>query len=356
MKKVLFVVPNMCGGGAERVMLNLLKHLPRDQFELNLAIVQKTGVFLSELPGDINIFDLKAGRVRYAVSKIVKLVNEINPDTVFSTLGHLNIALIASKKLWKNSASIIIREGTIASTQNSTLNKGFFWNLLYRSFYPKADKIICQSKAMENDLIGQFHIPKERIVTIYNPIDWYHIGYLAGDVNPFHGSEGPNIISVGRLAKEKAFDKLILAFPELLSKHKGARLWILGEGRLRNYLQELSYQHSVSDRVYFVGFQENPYTWMAHADLFVLSSIYEGLPNVLLEAIACGCPVVSLEHPGGTREILEITGQLDRYVKELTWEDRWFNKPSPEVMLKLKEHFGLDKVINQYVNVLNELL
>lgn len=353
--KILFMVPSMRGGGAERVMLTLLKHLPREQFELSLALVEKEGPYLSELPDDVTVFDLDTERVRYAVPKIIRLINKIKPDIVFSTLGHLNVALIASQMLGKRSASIVVREGTIVSAQNSILANGTFWSFLYKRYYPKANKIICQSKAMADDLNSEFRIPKNKTCTIYNPIDLDYIDSLADDENPFTKGEGPNIVAIGRLAREKAFDKLIEALPSLLVKHHGAQLWILGEGPWLDDLKYLSTQLNIEERVHFVGFQANPYVWMAHADLFVLNSIYEGLPNVLLEAIACGCPVISLEHPGGTREILEITGQLDRYVKELTWEEQWFEKPSPDVRRKLEEYFGLDKVIAQYVKVFNDL-
>lgn len=350
-RKILFIVPNMCAGGAERVILTLLKHLPREQFDLNLALVEKAGPYLNELPNDVVVYDLGAGRVRYSVLKIVRLINKNRPDIVFSTLGHLNVALVISKIFWKHLASLIIREGTIASIQNSVIANGHLWSCLYKRCYPKADKIICQSKAMADDLISKYKIPQSKICTIYNPIDLDYIDSLMEEEPPFFTTEGPNIVAIGRLATEKRFDKLIIALPSLLSKYPGAHLWIIGEGPLRDKLKYLSAQLNIEERVHLVGFQHNPYTWLANADLFVLSSAYEGLPNVLLEAMACGCPVVSLEHPGGTREIFEITGQLDRYVKELTWEEKWFKKPSPEVRRKLEITFGLEKVVGQYRDV-----
>ena len=221
-KKILFIVPSMRGGGAERVMLTLLKHLPREQFELSLALVERVGPYLSELPNDVTVFDLDTGRVRYAVPKIIRLVNRIKPDIVFSTLGHLNIALIISQIFWKHSASLIIREGTVVSTQNSILANGVVWNYLYRRYYPKANRIICQSIAMADDLNIEFKIPQSRTFTIYNPIDLDYIDSLTDGKNPFPIGVGPNIVAIGRLAREKAFDKLIKAFPSLLLKHHGA--------------------------------------------------------------------------------------------------------------------------------------
>lgn len=358
-KNILFIVPSMRGGGAERVMLTLLKHLPREQFELSLALVEKVGPYLDELPDDIMVFDLKARRVRYAIPKIIRLINKIKPDIVFSTLGHLNIALMMSKKLLPKNVKVVIREAIIVSSQikqyRNILTKALWTNLLKR-FYPKADKIICQSDFMKEDLRLNFHIPDSNMMVIYNPVDISLVLIKSKESNPFQDIQGfPNIISVGRIDDQKAYHRIIEAFPNLLRKQKKAHLWLLGEGALREKLHQQCIHLGINDRVHFVGFQENPYAWMAHADLFVLSSIYEGLPNVLLEALVCGGSVVSLEHPGGTREIFEITGQLDRYVKELAWEDKWFEKPSSEVRHKLEEHFGLGKVITQYVSLFNGL-
>jgi hypothetical protein len=122
--KILFIIPSLRGGGAERVMLTLLKHLPRGQFGLSLALVEKVGHYLDELPNDVAVYDLEAGRVRYSILKIVRLINKIKPDIVFSTLGHLNIALVISKIFWQHSASLIIRQGTMVSMQNSVIANG----------------------------------------------------------------------------------------------------------------------------------------------------------------------------------------------------------------------------------------
>ena len=145
---------------------------------------------------------------------------------------------------------------------------------------------------------------------------------------------------------------MIQAFPALLERKSAAHLWIIGEGGLRTELERLAEESGAGERIHLPGYQDNPYQWIGHADLFVLSSLYEGLPNILLEAIACSCPVISLNHPGGALEILELTGQPERYVEELTWEDWWFDRPGPEVLDKLRKNFAVDKIIAEYSRVL----
>lgn len=353
-RRILFIVPSMRGGGAERVMLTLLKHLPRERFKFSLALVDKVGPYIDELPDDIIIYDLNASRVRYAVPGMVRLINRIHPDIVFSTLGHLNIVLLALRKVLPDNMRLVVREASTVSSQLKHNPNKLLWFTLYRRFYPRADKIICQSKAMEDDIRINFGILPSKTKVLYNPVDLAWIRGLSAGVSPFRDcGKGPHILAVGRLEKEKAYHRLINAFPNLLRKQSGAQLWILGEGSLKKDLYQCCRQLDIDRRVHFVGFQRNPYVWMANADLFILNSVYEGLPNVLLEAMACGCPVVSLQHPGGTREVFEKTSQLNRYVNDLSWDDEWFEKPSPEIQLALEKNFGHKTIIRQYADVLD---
>lgn len=354
-RKILFIVPSMGGGGAERVILTLVKYLPRDRFELCLALVKMEGPFLQEIPNDVSVFDLQASRVRYAIPRIVSLIKKQAPDVVFTTLGHLNIALLMVKRFLPENTRLIVREASIVSSilKNSAGKR--IWTGLYRSFYPKADMIICQSIYMLDDLTKEQKISSHNLKVIYNPVDIEKILRNSKQINPFKADKNYNVIAVGRLDKPKAFHRIINAFPALLNKEPEAKLWIIGDGPLLGELEELVQYLGLKDNVHFVGFQKNPYTWMAYADLFVLSSIYEGLPNVLLEAIACNCPVISLQHPGGTREILELTDQTERYVNNLSWERWWFDCPSLDVQEKLQEHFGLDSIIGQYSDLLAKI-
>jgi glycosyltransferase involved in cell wall biosynthesis len=353
-KTLLIVVPSMRGGGAERVILNLLKYFNRDQFEIHLALVTKEGDYLPELPNDIIVHDLKAGRVLWSVRPLYALIKSINPQVVFSTLSHLNFILIFLKFFFRNRITWIVREGNTVSDLLQEFRFPVIWKIAYRLLYPHADYIISQSKYMAYDLVENFAIPVEKQIHIYNPVDTQTIKNRLnlGQINPYdrYGC-GPHIVAIGRLDRQKQFEKLIEAFPLLIQKKKTPHLWILGNGIQKSKLENICIKLKIEKHVHFVGFQENPYVWLKNADLFVLCSHYEGLPNVLLEACVCECPVIVVEHNGGTKEIMEISGQMDRWVKTLDWEDKWFQRPSKEVLSNIIENFDISVIVRKYENL-----
>lgn len=353
MKKVLFILPSLRGGGAERVMVTLLKYLDREKFDLHLALVTKEGPYLAEVPDDVRTYDLGAQRVRYAFLPMLKLIRKLKPDVVFSTLGHLNMALIILKFLMPKHTRLIVREANTVSEIVRLSSRPLLWQFLYKTLYKRADLIVCQSDYMQQDLIKNFNIPAEKTVRIYNPVDIESIKKKANSgENPFPSSS-PNIVAIGRLVYQKGFDRLLRAMPQLLKEKPNAKLWILGEGPLEQELRGQCNRLGIAKNVEFAGFQENPYVWLKHADLFVLSSYYEGLPNVLLEAIACGCPVVAVDHPGGTREIMEKLGLSDRIQEyELAICPIHFLSMGNGYERNLKECFGTEEVVEGYENYL----
>lgn len=350
-KKVLFVVPSLRGGGAERVMVTLLKNLDRSLFELHLAVVTKEGPYLKELPPDVVLHDLNSKRVRHMMIPFIKLVWRIKPNTILSTMGHLNIALIALKPLFPGKIKLLVRE---ASTVSQNMGRRVaMWSFLYRTMYKRANVIVCQSIAMMEDLRDHFAVPASKMVQIYNPVDIGWIREKADNcANPFLGEPGPHLVAVGRLSPEKGFERIIESFPKLLEIRPEARLWLLGTGSGEQELKELRDRLGLHDRVVFAGFQDNPFAWLKHADLFVLSSYHEGLPNALLEAIALGCPVLTLQHPGGTGEIMQLTRQQERVLPQLEWREEWFAKPDRRTSALLNDKFGLHAIVRQYSEIL----
>jgi glycosyltransferase involved in cell wall biosynthesis len=310
-KKVLFCIPSLEGGGAERVFATLLRQLDRDCFELHLALLQAKGDYLADIPKDVCIHELSVSRVRYSPPSILKLVWQLRPDTILSTLSHLNIALVMTKPFLPRSTRLLIRQAVIASTYLLEETKHpRLWAWLYRHFYKRADKVVCLSEAMINDMVERLNVPAEKLVRIYNPVDLERLRELADTgTNPYR-EPGPNLVAAGRLSRQKGFDVLLDAMPTVLEHLPNARLTILGEGPLRAELTEQVQRLNLTGMVRLPGFQQNPWPYLRHASLFVFPSRYEGLPNVLLEALALGTYVVATNCPGAIREVQECDDRM----------------------------------------------
>ena len=362
--RILFLLPSLTGGGAQRVFSTLLQHLDRGQFELHLGLLKVKGPYLEEIPDDVAVHDLKSSRVRFALPSVLRLAWKIKPDALLSTLAHLNLALILGRHLLPVGTRVLIREASLASSL-LVQEKQFpaLWGWLYRQFYRRADMVVCLCDAMVHDLVSHFDLPREKIVRIYNPVDIDKVQSCAenGD-NPYTG-DGPQIIAIGRLCRAKGFDLLLNAIPAVVQRFPTAQLTILGEGSLLSELAEQVRRLGLQDIVHFPGFQANPWRYLRHADVFVLSSRYEGMPNTLLEAVALGVPSVASDCPGGVREISAIDTRvvlvppedvpaLKSAIIGVLIEQSHSHQES-KTHLKLKEKFGLQTILREYSNLLS---
>jgi glycosyltransferase involved in cell wall biosynthesis len=269
-------------------------------------------VYAEDLPDDIQLIDLAAPRVRYAFLKIIRLFWKIQPRVVFSTLGHLNLLLAILKPLLPNRIRYMCRETTILSEGLKSHPYPGFWILAHKMFYGRFEAIICQSIYMRDDLVINFSISPDKTKVINNPVDIERVLHLAAEpiatelfMNNSNKTNQPiiNIVSAGRLVEVKGFDLLIKAIA--LSSNSAIHLTLLGEGPLKFELQALARSLGIEHRIYFAGYQKNPFAFIAQADAYVLSSRVEGFPNVVLESLACGTPVIATPALGGTREILD---------------------------------------------------
>jgi glycosyltransferase involved in cell wall biosynthesis len=312
-KKILFLVPSFAAGvgGAERVITILLRHLDHSRFECHLALVGEGRAFLEDMPGEVTVHHLGVSRMRYCVPAIVKLSREIRPDTILSTVIFLNAMLMLVQPFLPGRPRILLREASLPSAflaqvaRNPRILK---W--MYRILYPRADQIICLCDAAIEDLVQHFGIRREKLVRIYNPVDAEMVRRLAGGAASPYSGPGPHVMAMGRLQREKAYDVLLRAFSSVLKAFPSARLTILGEGPLETQLKKQAVELGVDRAVAFPGFQKNPWPYLKHADLFVLASRFEGLPNALLEVLALGVPVVASDCPGGVREIQQAVGEI----------------------------------------------
>lgn len=310
-RELLFLIPTLNGGGAQRVIVTLLNHLDRTRFRMTIAVVSTKGaVFLDDIPVDVKVIDLGCTRVRHSLVKLVRLIWRLRPDVVFSTLGHLNLALAALRPLLPGKTRYIARETIVVSELLKDLGPSSGWRWAYRHLYPRFDAVVCQSADMRNDLVGEFGFPARKAVVINNPVDLKNIRLLAKQASAetialgAAASAGEHIhfVAAGRLVDQKGFDLLIEALA--LCANRRMSLTILGEGPLLESLEKLAQDRGVAQQVRFGGFQRNPYAHFAQADAFVLSSRFEGFPNVVLEALACGTPVIATPAPGGVAEII----------------------------------------------------
>ena len=310
-RRVLFLVPSFAGGagGAERVVSLLLQHLDPGRFELHLALAQASNSHVDSLPSHVTVHDLKVSRMRYALPAVVQIVRRLKPHVVLSTVSYLNAMLLLTKPFLPRDTKLVLREASMPQAfiaEEAQQPRFFKW--AYVNLYPRADEIICLSDAMLSDMM-RFNIPRKKLVRIYNPIDVKGLADRARGENPFPG-RGPNILSVGRLQRPKGVDILLNAMHSVLERLPNATLTIIGEGPLESALKQQARDLGADSAVNFAGFQANPWVYMKHADLFVLPSRFEGMPNALLESIALGTPAVASDCPGGVREVAQQFPQV----------------------------------------------
>ena len=356
-KRLLAVLPHLEGGGAQRVLLTLLRDLPRDRFAPELALLRRSGELLSRVPGDVPLHDLRAGSARFGAPALIRLAWQIRPQIVFSSIYYVNHLVLLLRPFLPRTR-IVVREAIQvgAAVERAALPRRLA--LLHWLLYRSADAVVVQCEAMGRDL-ERFGVPARRMTTIFNPVDAAALRAEADAApDPFAGAgKGPHVLGVGRLVRQKGFDRLIRSFAALRARAPEAQLWILGEdpgGRdsASEALSRLRAELGLAACVHFTGYRRDVAAWLARADLFVLSSHYEGLPNVLLEALACGCPVVALDEPGGAREILEHCGLPERLVTDLSWDPAWFRSTSSPGRVPDLSAFDPQAVVAAYARAL----
>lgn len=303
-RTVAFVIPSLGGGGAERVTLNYLANLDDCRLRPVLITFEASRQQLSAVPPHIEHVNLGQARLRAAVPALFRHLYRLRPQIIYSTIQHANVAVLALRFFMLWWPKVIIREPNLPSRQLPVLNFSKILFAAYRILYPRADKIVAPSQQIIAELIQGFRIEPARTKTLANPVSVDLIRKMASPVLRLQG-EGLRLVSAGSLTVQKGFDRLLRSFAVLPAD---SHLTILGAGPLLKELRDLAVELGCQDRVSFAGFVENPWPYFAGADAFLLASKWEGMPNVTLEALACGVPVVGSREAGGLTEVAAETG------------------------------------------------
>ena len=323
--KILLAVPNLDGYGVQHDIRTLMKYWDHDRFEVKMLLHSRTGDFADQFPPDmasveIDKYSSKIPKVR-VISRLDgyrRAINEEKPDAVISFVPFCNYGCIWAKITSKHRFGLAVSEHAhVSAAMTDKQNMGNFFMRVYRltfkSLYNSkfVDVVKCIAEESRQDLIKNHGIKEEKTILIHNPVPMEEVSKKGAEAveHPwFKDGQGrlPVLINVGRISVQKQQDVLIKAFARA-KKEIDCRLVIVGGGDQKE-LKDIASELGVSESVYFVGFDRNPWKWMAKSNLFVLSSIWEGLPCVLTEAMTLGLPVVSTKCPSGPREML-LEGQ-----------------------------------------------
>ena len=353
---VIFILPDLETGGAERIITTIANHLSRDKFEPKILLLRKQGGYLNFLKKDVEIIDVDTERIRHSLKPILREIYRRKPDIVFSGFGEVNAYLSLFIKLFPRT-KFIARETNVVSHHITRKEIKFFY-----SFYNNYQQIIAQSDDMKKDLIDNFNVREKKIIKINNPVDFDFIeGKLALSNRPeCFKYNYKNVVAIGNLSERKGFDNLLKVFSRL--KNENILLHILGDGKDREILHQMK-EFLDLKKVIFHGRQENPYQFLKFADLFILSSRYEGFPNVLLEAGACGTYSLANNCPGGINEIIQ--NRINGEVSDIENHDDFSQKivqilhesyDSSSIKNSIKSRFSKEIIMDKYEKVLLDLM
>jgi glycosyltransferase involved in cell wall biosynthesis len=362
--KILFVRTGMTYGGADRITLNILKDFDRNKFSCDLALVKKSGEFINEIPDDIKIIDLKAVNSFLSFLPLITIIRKTNYDVIYSTCGGTNASAIVAARLSGKKVRVVVSERNVMLPPGKNKIKQLLQHTFKKLTYPKADYVTVVSKALKNEVLHETNVNRTKIKVVYNPIINNDLLLLKEERLdcPIFNTEIPVILAVGRFVYQKDYPTLFRAFKKVITQ-TSARLFILGIGPLESELKDLVKTMGISEYVVFAGFDKNPFKYMKHCSVFVLSSRHEGMPGVLIQALACGAVVVATDCPTGPSEIIDdgINGFLvpvgndvvmSKKILELlhnTELKKTFDLHSQE---KLKP-FYYNTAINSYINFIN---
>lgn len=354
------IFPEVLQSGIGRYAINLSKALVAQGVTVDLFLTRDQGDLISQAPKEANLI-LGGGSTKKSLKMLHQYLRKEKPDALITAHNHVNVSSIWVKQLALVPTKLMITLHTAMSKDDHSLEprKKRIIRELCRFSYPFANHIVAVSEAVADDTAEHLGLSRQKIEVAYNPVFSLDILSRAEESveHPFFHQEAPIFISIGRLTEQKDYFSLLRAFAQVRLRQK-AKLLILGEGEDRQGLEALIEELGLEEDVSLPGFLDNPYAYLKRSDVFVSSSAWEGLPTVVIEALALGKPVVATDCPGGTAEILE-DGTYGHLVKvadpvELAeaMQDSLKKSWNPEVLHKRATAFSLEAAARRYLELL----
>ncbi len=307
------LLPSTSLGGAERMGIRIANDLAERGVETHIVLLNDTSELTHTISDAVTVHHLQAVRSRQAVLAVYRTLRRLRVDTVFSTLVRLNIMALALRPLLPGRPRIVVREPSNPVADMAVQGTTALYTPLYRWFYPRADRVICQSVRMSEEFDRLLGYRAANITQIYNPAPLDKLQARKADYpSPFSRPARFQLLTCGRLTERKGIHLLLQALAPLEQKGVDFRLTLLGDGPDRDAFEALTASLGLSERVEFRGTTLDTTAWYLHSDLFLQPSLSEGLPNTVIEAMACGTPVVASDCPGGTRELVKsgVNGEM----------------------------------------------
>ena len=303
-KQIILVLPNVVAGGAERVMLNLFAQLRNEQFNTSIVVLCKPERELSWFEEHKNLSNLNCSRVFFSIFKLRSFLSRFPDKLVISSHVHVNI-LILLLSIFEKNMLVVIREANMPIDCLKFGHWPKYYGILYRILLPRALKIIVSSRKMATQFKTHFRVDPEKLFLMNNPIDVELIRNSAAKYSQ-RRMNGRHFVAVGKLSRQKRFDRLVEMMP---SMKQDDRLIIIGSGPEEAALRRIIKEFNLTDRVEMLGQVEHPWFFISRADALLLPSQWEGMPNVALEALALGVPVIAYRSCGGLFEVADDVGE-----------------------------------------------
>lgn len=358
-QKIMFVLPSLTAGGAERVMISFMNGLDRAQYEPLLLVINNQGPLLSIVDEGIPVLILGQTSPFVALNRMYLTIYQERPDVIVSCMAHMNFAVLMLRRKFPK-IKFIIREATMPTYFLNDAGRSFISRrlirLAYRVLYPRADALICPAQIMIDDFKSAIK-PKVRAYKFLpNPVDVQALREC-GFVRPKNHDHGIRLVCAGRLSRQKGYDRLLEALPKLQCDW---HLTLIGDGDERQGLEAQIQRLGISKNLTMTGFMGTPWPLIAGADVFLLPSRVEGLPNAALEALACGTNVIAMSEAGGIHEIarhvseehLRIVDTMDNFIAAIEQI-----KPQSKVEMAescLPPIYEKDRVLREFAGIIHE--